>query len=350
MNGRSVSSSLLGATVISLLALAPSRVAGGEELSLSMQPERQSPRLPLQILMDANSLNIREASRTILSYRHDDVPFKPYAKELLTPAGINILLDAPSDHLHHHALMFACAVNNVDFWGEAVGQGEGHFERQPGKQVHQRFDEVGLSRPRHHPWARFSETVRWISKPSNERLLIERRTVTTGRFERAALVLWESKLEAPEGRESVVLSGSHYHGLGMRFVRSMDATGEFRNADNDAGVVFRGEERLTRSRWCAYTAQVEGKTVTVAMFGHPANPRHPATWFTMAKPFAYMSATLRLHEEPLKVFAGNPLTLRYGIALWDGRVETSEIDRQYDLFASAWDKTTADVNPEIDQP
>ncbi len=98
-----------------------------------------------------------------------------------------------------------------------------------------------------------------------------------------------------------MLSGSHYHGLGLRFVRSMDATGEFRNPDNDPGVIFRGEERLTRSRWCAYTAQADGKTVTAAMFDHPDNPRYPATWFTMAKPFAYMSATLRLHEEPLKV-------------------------------------------------
>jgi hypothetical protein len=304
-------------------------------------------RLPLQITMDANNLDVREAGVTLLRYHHSGVPFKPYVKELLTPGGVNVLLDAPSDHLHHHALMFACAVNDVDFWGEAVGSGEGHFLPQPGKQRHLRFDEVNLSQPNHHPWAHFTEVLRWTSKPGNEPLLIEHRTVTAGWFNKATHLIWESKLEVPEGKESAVLSGSHYHGLGMRFIRSMDATGEFRNADNDPGVVFRGEERLTRSRWCAYTAQADGKMVTVAMFDHPKNPRSPATWFTMAKPFAYMSATLRLHEEPLKVLPGKPLTLCYGVALWDGRVETSQIDRLYTMFSSIGGRTTAELDPEL---
>ena len=86
----------------------------------------------------------------------------------------------------------------------------------------------------------------------------------------------------------MTLSGSHYFGLGMRFVRSMDG-GEFFNADGKEGTIFRGEERLVRSNWCAYTAAIDGKPVTVAMLGHPDNPRHPTTWFTMAKPFAYLS-------------------------------------------------------------
>jgi len=307
-------------------------------------------RLPLEIVMDANSLEVREPDQTLLRYRHSGALLKPYVKELSTPAGINVLLDAPADHLHHHALMFACAVNDVDFWTEAAGHAEGHFESIPGKQRHQRFDEVGLSPPRHQPWVKFTDAIRWLSKPSNDRLLIERRTISAGRFAKATLLFWESILTVPEGKDSVVLSGSHYHGLGMRFIRSMDATGEFYNADNDPGTVFRGEERLARSRWCAYTAQTDGKTVTVAMFDHPENPRHPATWFMMAKPFAYMSATMRLHEEPLKVFAGKPLTLRYAVVLWDGRPEKSEIENFYRLLSDVGHRTTADVDPEVAQP
>ncbi len=147
------------------------------------------------------------------------------------------------------------------------------------------------------------------------------------------MLTWESVLASPSSNEAPVLSGSHYHGLGLRFIRSMDATGEFRNPDNDPGVVFRGEERLARSRWCAYTAQADRKIVTVAMFDHPENPRHPATWFIMAKPFAYMSATLRLHEEPLKLVSGTLLVLRYGVALWDGRPEMEEIEALYRKWA-----------------
>ena len=246
---------------------------------------------------------MRAGSTNLLQYRYGDVPFKPYIKELCTPSGVNVLLDAPPDHLHHHGLMFACAVNNVDFWGEAVGSADGHFEPQPGKQLHGRLSDEAIMERAGHRLARFADDVRWVSPPSTVPVLYEGRRVRAGRMGKpeATVLTWESRLTCPMSKESIVFSGSHYHGLGMRFVRSMDASGEFRNPDNKPGIVFRGEERLVRSRWCAYTAQAEGKTVTVAMFDHPENARHPATWFMMAKPFAYMSATLRLHEEPLKV-------------------------------------------------
>jgi hypothetical protein len=281
--------------------------------------------------VDPNSLAVREGDSIVMRYRHSGVPFKPYVKELFTPGGVNVLLDAPPDHLHHHALMFACAVNNVDFWGEAVGSVDGHFERLPGKQQHLRLENPLLTGPAGRHWWRFAEDLRWVSQPNNEPLLTEQRTITVRQVgdPKVTFLTWESRLSVPPGKDSVVLSGSHYHGLGLRFIRSMDAAGEFRNPDNDPGVIFRGEERLTRSRWCAYTAQADGKIVTVAMFDHPNNPRHPATWFTMARPFAYMSATLRLHEEPLTLVSGKPLTLRYGVAAWDGRPENAQIEEFY---------------------
>jgi len=298
-----------------------------------------------QIVIDANSAAVRTGGATLLRYCYGGVPFKPYVKELLTPGGINVLFDAPPDHLHHHGLMFACAVNNVDFWGEAVGPADGHFERLPGKQQHLQFDDVAATGPTGYGGSRYGESLRWVSQPNNEPLLIEQRTITAGRVAdpKVTLLTWESRLSVPPEKDSAVLSGSHYHGLGLRFIRSMDVAGEFRNPDSDPGVIFRGAERLTRSRWCAYTAQADGKTVTVAIFDHPNNPRHPATWFTMAKPFAYVSATLRLHEEPLKLVSGRPLTLRYGVVLWDGRPENSQIE----VLCSRWLAMPCDkvVNP-----
>jgi len=307
------------------------RVVAVMGLMVTAGPQAWCAEPALRVTTDASSVWVRAGEAPVLQYRYGDVPFKPCVKELFTPGGLNVLLDAPPDHLHHHALMFACAVNNVDFWGEAVGPVEGHFEPQPGKQQHLQFGDVAVSGPEGHRWAHFTESIRWVAQPKNESLLLEHRTVTAGRIgqPQVTFLTWESVLSVPDGKESAVLGGSHYHGLGLRFIRSMDADGEFRNPDNDPGVIFRGEERLLRSRWCAYTAKADGKPVTVAMFDHPGNPRHPATWFTMAKPFAYLSATMRLHEEPLKVVAGKPLMLRYGVALWDGRVETSQIDELY---------------------
>jgi hypothetical protein len=174
-----------------------------------------------------------------------------------------------------------------------------------------------------------------MSPRDNKPGLIERRAVAATRLTEpaATLLTWQCGLGVPAGKGSVTLSGSHYYGLGLRFIRALDATGEFRNPDGKPGTVFRGEERLVRSRWCAYTAEADGTEVTVAMFDHPDNPRHPATWFMMAKPFAYLSATLELHEKPLKVPADKPLSLCYGVAVWDGRVESVQIESLYKRWA-----------------
>ena len=103
--------------------------------------------------------------------------------------------------------------------------------------------------------------------------------------------------------------------------RSRWTGGRFFNADDKPGEVVRGDERLTPVKWCAYTAKADGKPVTVAVFDHPKNPRYPAKMFTMTKPFAYLSATGNEWKEPITIKAGEPLNLRYGVAVWDGEVD-----------------------------
>ena len=144
----------------------------------------------------------------------------------------------------------------------------------------------------------------------------------------ATLVEWQSRLETPPGKNTAVLTGSHYFGLGMRFVESMDG-GRFFNADDKQGEIVRGDERLTPVKWCAYTAKAGGKPVTVAVFDHPKNLRYPAKMFTMSKPFAYLSATRNEWKEPITIKAGNPLNLRYGVAVWDGEVDKATVEKLY---------------------
>jgi len=143
------------------------------------------------------------------------------------------------------------------------------------------------------------------------------------------LLDWRSRLQTPPGKDSMALTGSHYFGLGMRFVASMDDGGRFSNADDKLGEVVRGDERLTPTKWCAFTAKADGKPVTVAIFDHPQNPRYPARMFTMAKPFAYLSATRNEWKEPLVVNADKPLDLSYGVAVWDGEVDKSTVEKLY---------------------
>jgi len=281
----------------------------------------------MRMVIGEDVVSVYEAGTPVLGYRYREVPYKPYVQRLSTPAGVNVLLDAPPDHPHHHGLMFAVTVDGVNFWEE---------QKAPGLEMHRRFVDVQVSEQDGVPYAGFSEEIDWMNPASGQVLLREQRAIEVRRLAEPEVTLlrWRSKLQAPADRKEVRLSGSHYHGLGLRFVRSMDRVGDFYNADGRAGKIFRGEERLVRSRWCAYSAKAGSKYVTVAMFDDPGNARHPATWFTMREPFGYLAGTLGLQAEPLKIKPQQPLVLRYGVVLWDGRAKAEVIEKTYRYWVS----------------
>jgi hypothetical protein len=282
---------------------------------------------PMRITTEENIISVYTGDSVLLRYHYRDVPFKPCVQQLFSPRGVNVLRDAPADHLHHHALMFAVAVDGVNFWEE---------QQAPGRQVHRSFAEVKIGKRNNVPDAGFTERLDWVNPRSHELLLKERRTIKVCQLNdfKGTLLSWQSSVAVPSGKESVTLSGSHYFGLGMRFLKSMDVGGQFRNAEGKTGDVVRGDERLVRARWCSYAAGANGKPVTVTMFGHPDNLRHPTQWFTMTKPFAYLSATLNLHREPLKVTSDKPLVLRYAVVVWDNRVENEQIENVYNWWVN----------------
>ena len=274
------------------------------------------------------AVSIFTGERQVLEYRFVESPFKPYVSKLFTPSGVQILRDSPSDHKHHHALMLALAVDSIDFWAEAEGAGQ---EKNRSLSLENARVEKGLES------AGLSQGLEWVGGPEKQVLLLEKRAVIAyqGPALGATLLTWHSRLQTPPGRRSSVLTGSHYFGLGLRFVESMDQGGHFINSEGSAGDPVRGSERLTSARWCAYTASADGHPVTAAVFDHPSNARHPARMFTMAPPFAYLAATLNLWKEPMTLTPGRDLALNYGVALWDGETKADEIERLYRLWVAA---------------
>jgi hypothetical protein len=283
---------------------------------------------PLSIDKGQTSILISAGDRPVLEYRFADVPKKPYVERLFSPGGVNVLRDSPHDHKHHHALMFAVAVDGVDFWTE---------NDRCGVQRHRSFPDVKTTGEDGVSGARFTETVDWLAPGANKALLVEQRTIEVPHGEDlgATLVTWQSRLEPGPGKESVRLTGSHYFGLGVRFVQSMDTVGRHFNADRKEGTIVRRDERVTPTRWSAYTAPAGDKPVTVAVFDHPDNPRHPAQFFTMRQHFAYLSATLNLWKEPMELKAGEPLVLRYGVAVWDGETGPAKVETLYQRWVGA---------------
>jgi hypothetical protein len=263
--------------------------------------------------------------RKLLLYTWIDTLFKPYVKELFTPAGLNVLLDSPNDHKHHHGLMLAYKVDGINYWEETENSG-----RQKSLEI----SEIYSSSERSSGEAGFSTTIHWIGPEGGTVALKENRTIR-GEFSprlEANLFDWQSRILISDSKSPVQLAGAHYNGLGLRFVRSMDNAGQFVTAENKKGEIFRGQERLIPDRWCAYLSQVGNKKVTLAMFAAPGNPRGLTTWFTMKVPFAYMSATMKLHENPMTLHASDLLSLHYGVALWDGHVDIQRIEEAYQYW------------------
>lgn len=281
---------------------------------------------PVGIAKGPGTITVLWAGQPLARYQSDPHPNKPYLESLFSPAGLNVLRDSPADHKHHHGLMFAVAVEGVDFWSETPTCGR-QVDRDTAAVVRPGKD--GPAAPGSTAAAILTQRLAWLS-PGGTPLLEETRTLEITRLaaDPATLLVWQSRLAVPPGRPSSKLSGSAYFGLGMRFALSMDRGGQLLNAQGHTGQT---QTNNVRAAWTAYTAAVDGKPVTVAMFDLAGNPR-PATWFTMEQPFAYLSATLGLHEKPLDIPAAEPLELRYGVAVWDGKVSPSAIDEVYKLL------------------
>lgn len=278
----------------------------------------------LTVTKDDRTVQIAAPACPVAEYAYRESPLKPYLAKLYTPAGIQVLRDSPADHKHHHALMFAIGIEDVDFWGETKGCG-----RQAFRAIEEpcRYSISGM------PTAEFTERLDWLTADGKP-LAAERRTVTVvlGKDLPTRLLIWRTRLQTAPGRGAVKLWGRDYFGLGVRFVTSMD--------NEKARFVFpKGAKQesskghvLTQARWCACVGPADGKTMTLAMFDHPKNARHPARFFTMNKPFAYLSTTLGLGQQPLELRAGQPLELCYGVALWDGEAAPAQVEALYDRW------------------
>jgi len=272
---------------------------------------------------DTDTISIKVGEQTLLTYRSTPGPLKVYVKELYTPGGLQVLLDSPHDHIHHHALMYAIGAGGVDFWIDAP-------KNKAGSQVPRSNATAAVTEQGGRRRATIEHTLDWTG-PDQRPVLEERRRIVLHHPKEVGVTLltWSSRFRPAEGKDAVKLAPArHYFGLGLRTVRAMDK-GAFLNPTGKEGEPVRGTEKLVRADWCAYHAAIDGNPVTVAMFDHPENPRHPATWFTMTAPFAYLSATLNLHREPMTLQAGRTLSLAYGVALWDGKTSAEEIEKTY---------------------
>lgn len=256
------------------------------------------------------------AGKTIMVYSFDPQKFKPYVKALNTLDGYGVLRDSPSDHLHHHAMMYGITVNGINFWEETPGCGVEKVIESPRPVIEQTVDG--------RPQARVTQLLYWVApqdaflpNSNSPPLLIERRTLvlTVDPGNRETALHWQSSFEVGTKSNVVTLSGANYHGLGMRFLKERDPVAKH--------LTPQGKLELSNNRqdvsphpWESVLFDTPANPATIALFGAATNAHADDHYFAMRSPFAYLSATQNLDREPLVYHQGEHFELNFLITLY----------------------------------
>lgn len=289
----------------------------------SIPTARAAERLVAETGSRPTQWTINYGGKPVLVYDFNPQKFKPYVQALNTLAGYGVLRDSPWDHLHHHALMYGIRVNGVNFWEETSGCGVQ-------KVVESRPPEI-LESVAGLPQARLTQVLYWLApadaflpNTNAPALLIERRTLTltVDPAKQETALQWNSEFEVGPRTNVVTLTGANYHGLGMRFVEELDAFAVHLTPEGKPDLA-NSRQDVTVHRWEAVAFDFPGKPATIAVFGAPGNARGDAHYFAMKTPFAYLSATQGLDQEPLVYRRGERFRLSYLVTLYP-EVKTAE--------------------------
>jgi hypothetical protein len=269
----------------------------------------QSP-LRLEAGVATNAWIVTHNGQPLLRYVFNPRQAKPYVAEFSAPGGRNILRDSPSDHLHHHALMYAIKVNGLNFWEEVSGNG---VERV----VETTASVTGGA-------ATLRQTIHWVAPQdafladtTPAALLVEQRTLilAVDAATREAALEWKAEFAVGKKTNEVSLTGATYHGLGMRFLQEFDTFANHSYAGRKPDLA-NGRQEVSSTPWASVSFAVPEQPATIGLVTHPTNARGDGMYFSMLTGFPYLAATQGLDKEPLVYRSGDKFTLRYLVLLY----------------------------------
>jgi len=282
-------------------------------------------------------LRVELNGRYFTDYYYTNVP-RPFCYPIINVSGLPMtrnfpmITNAPAeerDHPHHRSLWFAHgAVNGQDLWSEG---------RNSGRIVHRGFAEI-TSGTR-------SGTIKtlnvWVDKAGNVLCTDEQTIRFYAPQDDVTWLDFEINLRASNGE--VTLGDTKEGTFAMRLAESMRLKPNKDNTGKPTGHIVNSEgvrDDKTwgkRAAWCDYFGPVGSNTVGVAIFDHPANPRHPTWWHVRdyglfaANPFGQhdFEKLSDPHAGDLKIPAGQSVTFRYRVVLHDGDERQGRIAERY---------------------
>ena len=240
-----------------------------------------------------------------------------------------------NDHVHHRSLWWGHrhvkAVKSgsvTDFWGEGSNSG-----KQVTTKVEAGKDTIKASN-------------KWVTK-TGEVVATDSRTIRFLAPKAGRMLDYTITIHASEG--DIVLQDDKDAGMSIRVPDSMcvsphgtaklKAKGNMLNSEGVKDAACWGK----RAKWVDYYGTVNGKTLGVAIFDHPGNPRHPSSWHARAYGLCAANVFGKRHFERLKdrtagdmtLKKGQSVTFRYRFVWHEGPANAKKIEALYGAWTAA---------------
>ncbi|MDA1275130.1 MAG: PmoA family protein [Verrucomicrobia bacterium] len=235
--------------------------------------------------------------------------------------------DEAKDHPHHRSLWYAHgAINDHDFWSESPSAGT---------TVHEKFlalksgNDKGVIQSKNKLVAKDGTIV-----------CTDERTMTIYNLASDRMIDFEITIRASHG--DVTFGDTKEGTMAIRLPATMRLKGTVGQGHivNSEGVRD-GATWGKRAAWCDYVGPVNGKTLGVAIFDHPGNPRHPTWWHVRdyglfaANPFGIhdFERSPDKHLGDLRLPAGESITFRYRFLFHEGDTVQGKVANRYSEYS-----------------
>ncbi len=286
----------------------------------------------VQLTQLADRVRVEINGQLFTEYIFKDVP-RPYCYPLMGPGEVAMTRNWPMknvpdeehDHPHHRSLWFAIGeLNGHDFWSE---------QKAFGKTVHEDFQEVKSGKKE----GVIRERNKWVAADGTV-VCTDERTLRFYTPARPSERLMDFDITLFASNGELTFGDTKEGMMAVRLAPTLRLKGKVGQGHivNSNGVRD-GQTWGKRADWCDYYGPVEGKTVGIAIFDNPKNPRHPTWWHVRdyglfaANPFGQHDFE-KLPDKTagnLVVPAGKSITFRYRFYLHEGDDQQAKVAEKY---------------------
>jgi hypothetical protein len=291
--------------------------------------------LPAQVRFSRDQIAIDVDGKPFTTFHYGADRGKPYLAPLRSASGKIVTRHFPMeqlpgesrDHPHHTGLWFSYDdVNGVKFWENDPSYTKPHMGRIVVRNA--QYQEGERSGTLH-------AIMGWLD-PGGQTLLVEDRKMVFYSDPKLRTVDFEITLTAAvdvtfgdtkEGAFAIRLADTFTEKLGGKMV----------DADGHSGMAGIWGKR---SNWVDYTAEIEGERLGVAIFDHPANPRHPTSWHARdfglfsLNPFGSRAFDPAREASRWHLPTGQKLVFRWRVVIHPGDAESGHLADLYKEYAS----------------